>query len=229
VGAIDRAGPDVVVNCIGLVKQLAEAKAPVPTITVNALFPQRLAELCQARGIRLLHVSTDCVFSGHAGPYDESSTSDAEDLYGRTKFLGEVHAPGCLTLRTSIIGHEIRGTHALVDWFLQQDGRDVQGYRHALFSGLTTIELARVMLRVIDEFPDLEGLYHVASSPISKLDLLQLLARHYKVKVQIHPADSPRIDRRLDGRRFQAATNYVAPAWDAMVAELAMSPRWHTR
>ena len=229
VAAMDRVRPDVVVNCIGLVKQLAEAKSAVATLTVNALFPQRLAEHCQARGVRLIHVSTDCVFSGTAGPYDETSRPDADDLYGRTKLLGEVQGPGCLTLRTSIIGRELRSSHALVDWFLLQDGREVQGYRHALFTGLTTIELARVILRVTAQFPGLEGLYQVASAPISKHDLLHLLARQYGLDVRITPVDAPRIDRRLDGRRFQAATNYVAPAWDAMVAELAAAPHWHTR
>jgi dTDP-4-dehydrorhamnose reductase len=226
VSAIERVRPDVVVNCIGLVKQLAEAKSPVATLVVNALFPQRLAEYCQSHGIRLIHISTDCVFSGSAGPYDESSTPDADDLYGRTKLLGEVHGRGCLTLRTSIIGRELRSAHALVDWFLGQNGGRVQGYRHALFTGVTTIELARVILRVAEKFRALDGLYQIASAPISKHDLLHLLARQYGLHVQITPVDAPRIDRRLDGRRFQAATDYVPPSWEQMVAELAASRPW---
>ena len=224
--ALDRVSPEVVINCIGLVKQLAEGKAPVPTLMVNALFPQRLAELCRARSVRLIHISTDCVFSGAAGPYTEESTPDADDFYGRTKLLGEVGGPCCLTLRTSIIGRELRDANALVDWFLLQEGRQVQGYRQALFTGVTTIELARTILRVVDHFPQLEGLYQVASAPVNKLDLLQLLARHYSMQVSIMPADVPRIDRRLDGTRFHDATGYVAPSWDAMVAELAAAPHW---
>ncbi|HTU99452.1 MAG TPA: SDR family oxidoreductase [Luteitalea sp.] len=224
--ALDRVSPKVVVNCIGLVKQLPEGKLPVPTLMINALFPQRLAELCRARHIRLIHVSTDCVFSGNAGPYTEQSSPDADDFYGRTKLLGEVAAPGCLTLRTSIIGRELRSAHALVDWFLLQAGRQVQGYRHALFTGLTTVELSRAILRVVDDFPALEGLYQVASDPVSKFDLLHLLARHYGTSVTIEPADEPRIDRRLDGTRFRTATGYVAPSWDTMIAELAGARHW---
>ncbi len=106
---LDRERPEVAINCVGIVKQLQEAKDPIPSIAVNALWPHCLAAACRERRIRLVHFSTDCVFSGERGPYAEDNVADAHDLYGRTKFLGEVCGPGCLTIRSSIIGHELRG------------------------------------------------------------------------------------------------------------------------
>jgi dTDP-4-dehydrorhamnose reductase len=216
-----RVRPDVVVNCIGIVKQLAEAKDPVTSITINALHPHLLARACAARGSRLIHISTDCVFDGARGGYREDELTNATDLYGRTKALGEVTAPGCLTLRTSIIGRELSGTSGLVEWFLSRRGSTADGYSRALFSGLTTAELSRVILQVIDAHPALEGLYHVSAAPIDKYALLTLLDRAFGTGVTITPRDTPVIDRSLDSARFRRATGIVPPAWDAMVDAMA--------
>jgi dTDP-4-dehydrorhamnose reductase len=221
---LDERRPDVAVNCVGVVKQLAEAKDPVTSISVNALFPHLLARECRGRGIRLIHVSTDCVFSGKQGRHKESDLSDASDLYGRTKFLGEVDAPGCLTLRTSMIGRELHGSHGLIEWFLSQRGKSVRGFRRAIFSGLTTQELSRVICRVIESHPDLEGLYHVAAEPISKYDLLSLIRGVYGLEVRIEPDDSFVCDRSLDGSRFREATGYSAPSWPEMIAAMRDDP-----
>jgi len=214
------ARPDVVINCIGIVKQSAEAKDPVRSIAVNALFPHRLGELCGAAGARLVHISTDCVFDGSRGGYRESDDATATDLYGRTKHLGEVIAPGCLTLRTSIIGRELSGASGLVEWFLSQEGRSVRGFRRAIFSGLTTIELSNVIARIIEHHPTLGGLWQVASEPISKHDLLTLVKGACDLDIAIEPDDTFHCDRSLDGSRFAAATGISIPAWPAMVAEL---------
>ncbi len=208
--------PDVVINCIGLVKQLAEANDPLSALPINALLPHRLARLCGLSGTRLVHVSTDCVFDGKKGNYRESDISDATDLYGKSKFLGEVTYPHAITLRTSIIGHELNSAHGLVGWFLSQRG-PVKGYRRAIFSGLPTVELARVIRDVVLPRPELNGVYHVASSPISKFDLLTLVAKVYGKAVEIQPDDAVVIDRSLNAERFRDATGYHAPAWPDLV------------
>jgi dTDP-4-dehydrorhamnose reductase len=222
--ALDRARPDVVVNCVGVVKQLAAAKDPIPSISINALYPHLLARAARDRGARVIHISTDCVFDGVAGGYRETDPSNATDLYGRTKAMGEPTAPGALTVRTSIIGRELSGTSGLVEWFLSRRGGTVDGYRRAIFSGFTTAALAAILLRVIAEQPGLEGLYHVSAPAIDKLALIGRLNAAFGAGVTIAPRDEPRIDRSLDSSRFQAATGIVPPGWDAMIAELAADP-----
>jgi dTDP-4-dehydrorhamnose reductase len=211
--------PDVVINCIGLVKQLAEADDPLQALPVNALLPHRLARLCAAVGARLVHVSTDCVFSGSRGLYREEDVSDARDLYGISKYLGEVDYDNAITLRTSIIGHELNSTQGLVGWFLAQSGR-VQGYAKAIFSGLPTVELARVIRDHVIPHPEMHGLYHVSADPISKLELLSLVARIYDHHIEIVPDERVQIDRSLDSSRFRAATGYQPPAWGDLVARM---------
>ena len=211
--------PDVVVNCVGLVKQLADANDPLQAVPINTLLPHRLASLCQIAGARLVHISTDCVFSGKQGNYLESDFPDAYDLYGRSKLLGEVDYPHAITLRTSIIGHELSGQRSLVGWFLAQQ-KTVKGFTKAIFSGLPTVELARVVRDVVLGRPDLHGLYHVAAQPINKFDLLSLVAAAYGKEIEISPDDSLVIDRSLNADRFREATGYVAPGWSTLVQRM---------
>ncbi|MFT0473804.1 dTDP-4-dehydrorhamnose reductase family protein [Pseudomonas antarctica] len=208
--------PDVVVNCVGLVKQLADANDPLLAVPINTLLPHRLAALCKATEARLVHVSTDCVFSGTKGGYLESDFPDAYDLYGRSKLLGEVDYPHAITLRTSIIGKELSGNRSLVGWFLAQEGQ-VKGFTRAIFSGLPTMELARVINDYVLPHPELHGLYHVSAQPINKYDLLGLIADVYGKDIEILPSDELSIDRSLDSSRFRTATGYVAPEWPALV------------
>jgi dTDP-4-dehydrorhamnose reductase len=220
VSVLARVRPDVVINCVGLIKQLADAKDPLTALPINAMLPHRLARLCALGGARLIHVSTDCVFSGSKGAYLESDLSDAEDLYGKSKYIGELHdLPHAITLRTSIIGHELGSHFALVDWFLSQQ-ESVRGFSKAIFSGLPTVELARVMKDFVVPHPQLNGLYHVAAEPIAKLDLLQLVAAQYGKSIEIRPDDSLVIDRSLDGSRFREATGYVSPAWPELIRRM---------
>lgn len=212
--------PNVVINCVGLVKQLAEANDPLLTLPLNAMLPHRLARLCEVAGARLIHVSTDCVFDGAKGGYGEADAPNARDLYGLSKYLGEVDQPHAVTLRTSIIGPELGGgANGLVGWFLSQD-KPVSGYTKAVFSGLSTVELARIMRDQVLPHPELRGLYHVSAAPISKHDLLRLLAEAWGKITRIIPDDKLRIDRSLDSSRFRAATGYTPPAWPEMVAEM---------
>lgn len=209
--------PDVVVNCIGLIKQFDSAKDPLVVLPINSILPHRLAKLCDIINARLIHISTDCVFSGNKGFYEESDVSDAEDLYGRSKFIGEVHdVPHALTLRTSIIGHGIHPNHSLIDWFLAQSN-SVRGYSKAIFSGLPTIELARVIQNYVIPDTKLYGLYHVAAEPIDKLSLLQLVAEVYEKEIEIYPEDNVKIDRSLNSYRFRQKTGYSSPSWIKLI------------
>ena len=211
--------PDVVVNAVGIVKQSPMASDPVSSITVNALFPHQLCDMCEKLGIRLIHISTDCVFSGLKGHYTEADVSDAEDLYGRTKFLGEVDAPHCVTLRTSMIGRELGGQRGLLEWFLAQRGREVRGYRRAVFSGLTTIALSKVIAEAVIPHTELQGVWHVAANPIDKYRLLSLINEAHQLGIVIHPDDGVVCDRSLDGTRFEMATGFVPPDWERMIEE----------
>ena len=212
--------PEAVVNAAGIVKQRDEAKEAIASIEVNALLPHRLALLCREAGARLIHMSTDCVFSGDRGRYTETDACDARDLYGLSKRLGEVTAPGCLTLRTSIIGPELSRKAGLLEWFLAQRGR-IQGYTGAIFSGFTTLEMARIIERLLVSQPALSGLYHVAADPISKFELLAAIRDALGLKTQIDAYSDFRCDRSLDASKFRRDSGYSAPGWAEMIAELA--------
>lgn len=211
--------PNVVINCVGVVKQLAGAKDPLTAIPLNAILPHRLARLTDMVGGRLLHVSTDCVFSGNRGNYSESDFPDAEDLYGRSKLLGEVDYPNAITLRTSIIGHELASRNGLIEWFLGQEGR-VRGYTKAIFAGLTTDELTRVIVQHVLPHPQLRGTYHVSTHPIDKYQLLRIVRDAYGVSTEIEPDNQVVIDRSLDSSRFRRATGYSPPTWADMIQRM---------
>lgn len=218
-GVVARVQPDTVINCVGVIKQFDASNDPLVALPLNSILPHRLARLCQAAEARLVHISTDCVFDGRRGGYDEDDIADATDLYGRSKLLGEVDYPNAITLRTSIIGHELSGKHALVDWFLSQEG-SVNGFAKAIFSGLTTVELCRVIARYVIPRADLHGLYHVSSEPISKHDLLSLIADVYGKTIDIRPSQTPVIDRSLSSQKFRTATGYTPPDWKTLIRTL---------
>jgi dTDP-4-dehydrorhamnose reductase len=209
--------PQVVVNCIGIVKQDAAARDPVTSIGINALFPHRLAQMCRETSTRLIHLSTDCVFSGRKGNYSEHDTPDAEDLYGRSKLLGEVSGEHCLTIRTSMIGRELSGSHGLVEWFLSQKGPHVQGFKRAVFSGFTTNALSSIIAGIIAEPAELSGIYHVAAEPITKFDLLTLIKQTYGLEIEIDGNEAFVCDRSLNGSRFREQTGFLAPSWPEMI------------
>jgi dTDP-4-dehydrorhamnose reductase len=211
--------PDVVINCIGLVKQLAEADDPLAAIPINSLLPHRLARLCAVAEARFIHMSTDCVFAGSKGMYTEADLSDAKDLYGRSKFLGEVDYPNAVTLRTSIIGHELEGARSLVGWFLSQSGA-VKGFTKAIFSGLPTVEIARLIRDYVMPNPHLHGLYHVSADPINKYDLLKLVADAYGKTIDIEADENFVIDRSLDSSRFRSITGFQPKPWGELVKSM---------
>lgn len=212
--------PHVVINCIGIIKQLKSAEDPLLCLNINALFPHRLAKLTGASGARLIHISTDCVFDGKKGNYREEDPATAYDLYGKTKNLGELsqysHA---VTLRTSIIGHELKKSLSLIDWFLGQQQK-IKGYTKAIYSGFPTVELAEIIKNQVLPRPDLNGLYHVSSGPINKYELLKLVAEIYGKEIEITPYDEFVLDRSLNSDRFRKKTGYTPPSWRELVHKM---------
>lgn len=212
--------PNVVINCIGVIKQLEAAHDPIASITLNSLFPHVVARAAAEAGSRMIHVSTDCVFAGTRGGYREEDLPDATDLYGRSKLLGEVGAP-MLTLRTSVVGRELQTSVGLVEWFLSHRGGTVRGFRNARFSGVTTARLATILAEVTERHPSLTGVYHVSGEAISKYDLLTMLNEWMRADVMIQPDDAMVVDRTLNAERFERATDIRRWPWPKMLSELA--------
>ena len=212
--------PGIVINAVGVVKQRPDGLDAIPNLEINALLPHRLASICGAIKAHLIHISTDCVFSGRRGGYKEDDEPDPIDVYGHSKLLGEVTAPCCMTLRTSIIGRELSRKTSLLEWFLAQRGA-VPGFRNAIFSGFTTPEMSHIIEKLITRFPDSSGIYHISSFPISKYELLKLVKKTFDLPVELVPEDEFRCDRSLDSTRFRRDFDYTPPTWEHMIGELA--------
>jgi dTDP-4-dehydrorhamnose reductase len=218
-GLLNQIKPDVVVNCAGLTKHIAGSDDPLISVPINTLMPHQLAKHCKLLGSRLIHVSTDCVFSGEKGGYVEQDTTDAQDVYGQSKALGELYYPHTVTLRTSTIGHELQSQYGLLEWFLAQE-KECSGYTRAIFSGLPTIVFARIIRDIVIPDKSLTGLYHVAAKPIDKYSLLKLIAEVYGKAINIEENDNLVINRSLDATRFRLATGYIAPEWPELIKQM---------
>ncbi len=211
--------PDIIINCVGATKHKDDGNQPINAIKLNALFPHRLAQICNLLGTRLIHISTDCVFSGKKGFYTESDQPDADDIYGKSKALGEVLYGDALTIRTSTIGHELNTNYGLLNWFLSQENR-CKGFKNAVFSGLPTVVLAQVIRDHILNNKALNGLYHIAAAPINKYDLLKLIAEVYGKKIDVELDEDFVIDRSLDATKFNLATSFKPPEWPELIQSM---------
>jgi dTDP-4-dehydrorhamnose reductase len=222
---IDREKITHVVNCVGIIKQLEAAKDHRVSIEVNALFPHQLSELCEEKNIKLIHFSTDCVFDGTEGGYREYDEITAKDLYGKTKAMGEVdYSKNAVTLRTSIVGHELKSSKSLLCWFLAQEG-GVQGFEGATFSGVTTDEMANILKNYVLPHKDLCGLFHVSGPSINKFKLLHIVKEVYGKTINISPVQEPRIDRTLNDDKFKDRTGYAAKEWPIMIQEMYINQK----
>ncbi len=217
---VKKVKPVALVNCIGVIKQLPEANQPIPSIRINSLFPHQLAEITKQNSSRLIHFSTDCVYSGTKGFYTESDPTDPQDIYGKSKALGEVGGPGCFTIRSSIIGPEINSYLGLLEWFIAQRGKAVKGYNKALYTGFTTHAMSQIVLMLIEKFPDLSGVWNIASPTISKYDILLLINEVLNLGITVEQDAKFAIDRSLDGSRFETATGFKPPPWRQMIEQL---------
>lgn len=222
--AIQIVRPDVVVNAVGVIKQLPSAKNVINTLEMNSIFPHRLEELSHKYGFRLITIGTDCVFDGGKGNYSESDNPNATDLYGKSKALGEVTGENCLTIRTSIIGRELGTAHSLIEWFLSNRGKTVTGFANAIYSGFPTIVFADIIASLITDHKELSGLYHVASDPINKFDLLTLVNKYYDATINIERSEEFRIDRSLNGTKFEESTGFRPRPWEDMIRTMAADP-----
>jgi dTDP-4-dehydrorhamnose reductase len=221
---IDDIKPVFIINAVGIIKQLESSKNVIKTLTVNSIFPHKLAEAAAENGAKVITVSTDCVFRGDKGNYKEEDISDAIDLYGKSKYLGELYADHCLTLRTSIIGREIGSEHSLVEWFLSNRGGKVKGFTNAIYSGFPTIVLVEIMSNLIAQKTKLHGLYHLASRPINKYELIKLINEKFNAGVEIEPFADFYIDRSLNAEKFQKAAGFAVPEWKTMIERMADDP-----
>lgn len=221
---IEELKPEVVINCVGIIKQLPVSKDVIKTLTVNSIFPHQLAELSSQTGFRLINISTDCVFKGTKGNYTEEDEADAADLYGRSKNLGEVLQENCLTIRTSIIGRELETNHSLVDWFLSNEGGKVKGFVNAVYSGFPTVIFADIIADLIVNHKNLQGLYHISSEPINKFELLKLIKDAYRANIEIEKFEDFRIDRSLNSDKFRNETGFEPLGWAEMIDEMAADP-----
>lgn len=212
--------PDVIINCVGIIKQLPTSKNVIKTLTVNSIFPHQLAEIARENNARLITISTDCVFNGKRGNYTEDDPSDAEDVYGKSKNLGEIDAENCLTIRTSIIGRELETAHSLVEWFLSNRGGKVKGFTNAIYSGFPTIVLAEIIADLIIRYENLSGIYHVSSEPIDKYRLLCLIRDAYSLDIEIEPFDDFKIDRSLNSAKFREITGFKPDGWEALIKKM---------
>lgn len=213
--------PDIVINAIGVVKQVPSANDVITTLELNSILPQRLAILSKKLGFRLILFSTDCVFDGGRGMYTEQDTPNALDLYGKSKQLGEVSQENVLTIRSSIIGRELSTSHSLVEWFLSNRGGRVFGYTTAIYSGFPTIVIADIIRGLIVDHPSLSGVHHIASEPINKYELLGLVDEFYDAAIEIEPSDQLVIDRSLDGSAFSSLTGFQPEDWPTMIQKMA--------
>lgn len=216
--------PGHIVNCIGMIKQRETSKAAISNITLNSLLPHKLAEWAGEWEGRVIHFSTDCVFSGRHGSYTETSPSDSEDFYGKSKYLGEVATENALTLRTSIIGRELANFRSLLEWFLSQNGKSVRGFKKVIYSGVTTNYMADLVCRIVSEHPTLSGLYQVTSPAISKYDLLTMIRDAFRLDIDIVSDENEISDRSMIGDRFLQATGYRSPDWTGLLAQLVNDP-----
>lgn len=221
---IKKLNPDFIINGVGVIKQLPTAKDTIKTININSIFPQRIARIAQKYGFRFVNISTDCVFSGKKGNYIEEDISDAEDLYGKSKFLGEVVGKNCLTLRSSIIGRELSSAHSLIEWFLSNEGGKIKGFKNAIYTGFPTIVFAEIIADILTNYPEMEGLFHVSSEPINKYELLLLVKEKFNLNIEIEPFEDFYINRSLNSTKFRELTGFQPLSWEEMIQKMADDP-----
>jgi dTDP-4-dehydrorhamnose reductase len=214
--------PDVILNCVGITKRKIIVNNPLNALIINSVFPHQLANWAKINHKRVIHFSTDCVFDGRIGNYNELSLTTAEDTYGRTKALGEINYDHSLTIRSSFIGQELFDRTELLDWFLAQNGKQIKGFKNTFYSGVSTIFMARVITNIISNFPDLSGLYQLApEKSISKYELLNIAQKAFNVNIEIIP-DEEHVHRpTLDASKLKNEINLIIPSWKEMMQELA--------
>jgi len=220
-GVLKCVKPDFILNCIGITKRKEDSSEAVHAIVLNALLPHKLVVWGENNSAKIINFSTDCVFDGRHGGYTEESPTNATDLYGKTKALGEIQGNNALTLRSSFIGTELGAGTELLEWFLSRTGTTVYGFKNAIYTGLTTLELSRIIETILIKYPDANGIYNISSDPITKFDLLMLIKDKMHLDVDVIPDETFRCDRSLNSIKFRKEFNYTPPTWETMIDELS--------
>ena len=218
---------DVVINCVGVIKQKMESSNIMDAILINSLIPHQLANICNQTQSRLIHFSTDCVFDGSPGIKKVNDVPNATDLYGTTKRLGEVDYAPALTLRTGFVGRQLSGFEGLFEWVRSQRGKTIDGYQNAIYSGFTAMALSRIIRQIIEEHEQLSGLHQVAGNHINKFELITKLNEYLDLDLTINRNIDFMCDRSMDGSEFTKLTDIAIPSWDDMLVEFAADQNFY--
>lgn len=212
--------PDYIINSIGITKFRKEIKCYKSTIFLNSIYPHKLSFLCFKNKINLIHLSTDCVFSGNNGNYLDNDFPDSEDWYGISKALGEIRGMrNCLTLRTSFIGYEINNKKGFFEWILNSK-KKIQGFRKAIYTGFTTVELSKIIYEIIRRRFFLSGLYNVSSYKINKYQLIKTIINVFGLRIKLIANNKFTCDRSLNSKAFFKKIKYKVPTWNKMIKEI---------
>jgi len=217
---LDNISPDVIINAAGVTIRRGINDDMYKSILINSALPHFLDNWTKINNKRLIHFSTDCVFSGKKDFYTEASVTDAEDTYGKTKALGEVVSKNSVTLRGSMIGRELENKTELLEWFLNQNKTTVNGYTNVIYSGITTFRMANYVDKIIRDFPDMHGIYNVSSNSITKYELVNLFNSYFNNESSIIPDNSYTSNKDLDSSKFYKDTGLIKPNWKELVEEL---------
>ena len=212
--------PDLVINCIAILKESFFYLNPLKFIEINTVLPLQISELSKIFGFRFIHFSTDILYADTNKLSCENDKITLEGPYAASKFLGEVKNNNSLTIRTSIIGHQLNNKNSLVEWFLSYEGETVNGYSNVIYSGLPTTEISKIIHEKIIPNVNLKGIINISSNPISKFELLKKIKKYYNKKVKINIDNSAISNRSLDSNLFNNKTGYLAPDWDVLVKEM---------
>jgi len=217
---LDKVNPDVIVNAIGVTIRRGAAENIADTIYLNSFFPHQLANWSEIHNKRLIHFSTDCVFSGYEGSYSEDSTPNALDYYGKTKGLGEVFSKNTLTLRSSMIGPELFNKTELFEWVINNKEKEINGFTRVMYSGVTTFYMARLVADLIQNHKDLNGIYNIASNPISKFELLHLINDNFDLGLFINKDQNTISNKTLNASKIEDELGIKSPSWNELIIEL---------
>ena len=215
-----KVNPDVIINAIGVTIRRGSTKNISETIYLNSLFPHQLSNWALAFKKRLIHFSTDCVFSGSEGSYLEDTTPNALDYYGKTKGLGEINSKSSLTIRSSMIGPELFNKTELFEWIINNKEKEINGFSRVMYSGVTTVYMARLLADLIDNHKNLNGIYNVASKPISKFELLHLINDNFDLGLIINDDKTVISNKTLNASKIEKEIGLQPPSWDELIFEL---------
>lgn len=218
-GFLDNLNPDIIINCIGITTRRINNDNISNLEFINSRLPHYLNEWTEKNDKRLIHFSTDCVYSGKSGMYTESDNPDAIDLYGKSKAIGEINNTKALTIRTSLIGREVYNHTELFEWLYKNKSGKVYGYENVYYSGLTTIRMSKILEKIINYYPDLQGVFNISSKPITKYSLLKLINRHFKFEIQVKKDLKIKSNKVLISKKITEITDIEIPTWEDLILE----------